>query len=584
MKASKKTRTGETVKELFAYMRPYSASVAGTLILCIVFSAASLYIPVLIGKAIDNIIAENRVDFDSVLRTLIIIGALVATAALAQWIMSVLNNRIAFGMVKDIRSKAFRRLQKLPLSYIDTHGHGDIVSRIIADSDQLAEGLLLGFTQLFSGALAIIGTLAFMIMIDARITAVVVLLTPLSLVVASFIAKRTHSMFTAQAEIRAEQTILIDEAVGEQKVVRAFGHEGATLARFDEINERLRSCSLKAIFFSSLVNPSTRFINAIIYAAIGLTGAFAAADGALSVGALASFLSYATQYAKPFNEISGVITEFQNALACAKRVFDLIGQPIEKPDPVIPERLESVRGSVELNHVCFSYSKERRLIHDFNLSVRSGQRIAIVGPTGCGKTTLINLLMRFYDVDSGTISIDGVETRDVTRRDLRSCFGMVLQETWLQTGTIRDNIAFGRREATNEEIIAAAKAANAHGFIMQLPNGYDTEIDESGGTISQGQRQLLCIARVMLCIPPMLILDEATSSIDTRTEIRIQNALTSMMHGRTSFIVAHRLSTIREADMILVMRDGSIIEQGTHRELLARNGFYATLYRSQFAH
>lgn len=584
MRTLKSKKTDETLKKLLKYMRPYSASIIGVLMLCLVFSAASLYIPVLVGEAIDSIIAKNQVDMRAVLSTLSVIGALIAAAALSQWIVSILNNNIAFGMVKDIRSKVFERLQKLPLSYIDSQGHGDVVSRIIADSDQLADGLLLGFTQLFSGVLAIIGTLVFMIIIDVKITMVVVLLTPLSLLVASFIAKKTHSMFTYQAQIRAEQTIIINEAVGEQKVVRAFSHERATLERFDEVNERLRRCSLKAIFFSSLVNPLTRFINAIIYAALGLVGAFAVVGGTLSVGALTSFLSYATQYAKPFNEISGVITEFQNALACAKRVFDLIEQPMETPDPEIPERLDNINGCIDISRVCFSYSKERRLIHDFNLSVKSGQRIAIVGPTGCGKTTLINLLMRFYDVDSGAISIDGTDIRKVTRRDLRSCFGMVLQETWLQNGTIRDNIALGRKEATDEEIIAAAKMANAHAFIMQLPNGYDTQIDESGGAISQGQKQLLCIARVMLCIPPMLILDEATSSIDTRTELRIQNALASMMQGRTSFIVAHRLSTIREADMILVMRDGAIVEQGTHAELLERNGFYATLYRSQFAH
>ena len=505
-------------------------------------------------------------------------------AAAAQWLMSELNNRMTYQVTRDIRNEAFRHIQKLPLSYLDAHPQGDIVSRVIADVDTFADGLLMGFTQLFTGIMTILGTLLFMLRIHWGIALVVVCITPLSLLVANFIATRTYSMFRLQTVTRGEQTGLIDETIGNIKVVRAFGHENASMEQFDEINERLQKASLKAIFFSSLVNPCTRFVNSVVYAGVGLTGALIAISGGISVGNLTSFLNYANQYTKPFNEISGVVTELQNALACAGRMFELIEAPERSPEPENPQRPETVRGSVEIHDLKFSYVPGKPLIEDFNLSVKPGQRIAIVGPTGCGKTTFINLLMRFYDPDGGEILLDGVNTCHMRRDDLRRCVGMVLQDTWLKAGTIRENIAMGKPDATEEEILAAAKQAHAHSFIRRLPKGYDTVVSENGGNLSQGQKQLLCIARVMLCLPPMLFLDEATSSIDTRTEIKIQKAFDTMMQGRTSFIVAHRLSTIREADVILVMKEGHIVEQGRHEELLQKQGFYAKLYQSQFAH
>lgn len=509
----------------------------------------------------------------------------VLVTALAQWLMNVCNNRITYQVVRDIRSEAIRKIEVLPLGYIDGHSYGDVVSRVIADVDQFSDGLLMGFTQLFTGVLTIVGTLLFMLSINWKIALVVVCITPVSLFVASFIAKKTYTMFRIQSETRGEQTALIDEMIGNQKVVQAFCHEDESMERFDEINERLKKCSLRAIFFSSITNPSTRFVNSLVYTAVGLTGALAVVKDPLgfSVGRLSSFLSYANQYTKPFNEISGVITELQNAIACAGRIFELIDEESQVPEPQDAVMLEEPDGTVELEHVSFSYVPQKKLIEDFNLRVKKGQRVAIVGPTGCGKTTIINLLMRFYDVNSGKILVSGTDIREITRGSLRTSYGMVLQETWLKTGTIRENIAMGKPEASDEEIISAAKLSHAHGFIRRLPEGYDTVITEDGGNLSQGQKQLLCIARVMLCLPPMLILDEATSSIDTRTEIKIQNAFATMMQGRTSFIVAHRLSTIREADVILVMRDGSIIEQGNHEELLRQGGFYAELYNSQFA-
>ncbi len=556
------------------------------LLLSVIFAAASallsLYVPILIGRAIDCIVGKGNVDFDTIFALLVQVGATVGVSALLQWLMNTLNNRITFQVVRDIRNEAFSKLMILPLKFIDSNSHGDIVSRIIADVDQFADGLLLGFTQLFTGVVTILGTLVFMLTINPRITLVVVLLTPLSMLVAKFIASRTYSMFSLQSKTRGEQTAFIDEMVGNQKVVQAFAHEDENLEKFDEINERLEKCSLRAAFFSSLTNPSTRFINSLVYAGVALVGALSAIGGGITVGGLTCFLSYANQYAKPFNEISGVITELHNAVACADRVFELIDQPPQTSDADAAE-LSDVHGSVQLDNVSFSYTPERRLIENLNLSVKPGMRVAIVGPTGCGKTTLINLLMRFYDVDGGAISVDGNDIRRVTRRSLRRNFGMVLQETWLKTGTVRENISMGRPDATLDEVIAAAKAAHAHSFIKRLPNGYDTVIGEDGGSLSQGQRQLLCIARVMLCLPPMLILDEATSSIDTRTEQKIQRAFAEMMQGRTSFVVAHRLSTVRDADVILVMRDGNIVEQGNHDTLLAKNGLYAQLYNSQFA-
>ncbi len=571
------------IRRVLHYIRNYWLFLALSVLLAAVTVVLTLYVPILTGDAIDHIVDRGRVDFDGLRPVLIRIVACVLITALAQWLMNVCNNRITYHVVRDIRSEAIRKIEVLPLKYIDGHSYGDVVSRVIADVDQFSDGLLMGFTQLFTGILTIVGTLLFMMSINWKIALVVVCITPVSLFVASFIAKKTYAMFRLQSETRGEQTALIDEMIGNQKVVQAFCHEEESMERFDEINGRLQKCSLRAIFFSSITNPSTRFVNSLVYTSVGLTGALAVVSGHFSVGRLSSFLSYANQYTKPFNEISGVITELQNAIACAGRIFELIDEEPQKPEPADAAVLSEPDGTVALEHVFFSYTPEKKLIEDFNLHVKKGQRVAIVGPTGCGKTTVINLLMRFYDVDSGSIRVSGRDIREITRGSLRTSYGMVLQETWLKTGTIRENIAMGRPEATLEEVTLAAKASHAHGFIKRLPQGYDTVITEDGGSLSQGQKQLLCIARVMLCLPPMLILDEATSSIDTRTEIKIQNAFATMMRGRTSFIVAHRLSTIREADVILVMRDGSIIEQGSHEELLARGGFYAELYNSQFA-
>ena len=572
------------LKKVLHRIRRYWVSLIAALLLATVNVVMTLYIPILVGTAIDCIVDAGHVDFArmSVHLRNVLICAVVAGAA--QWLMSELNNRMTFRITRDIRNDAFVHIQKLPLSYLDAHPQGDIVSRVIADVDTFADGLLMGFTQLFTGVMTILGTLLFMVRIHWGIALVVVCITPLSLLVANFIAKRTYSMFRLQTVTRGEQTGLIDETIGNIKVVRAFGHEASSMEQFDEINGRLQKASLRAIFFSSLVNPSTRFVNSLVYAGVGLTGALLAMAGGISVGSLTTFLNYANQYTKPFNEISGVVTELQNALACAGRVFELIEAPERTPEPENPERPQTVQGAVEIHDLKFSYVPEKPLIDHFNLSVKPGQRIAIVGPTGCGKTTFINLLMRFYDPQNGEILLDGVNTRHMRRDDLRHCVGMVLQDTWLKAGTIRENIAMGRPEATEDEIIEAAKQAHAHSFIKRLPQGYDTEISENGGNLSQGQKQLLCIARVMLCLPPMLFLDEATSSIDTRTEVRIQKAFDTMMQGRTSFIVAHRLSTIQGADRILVMKDGHIIEQGRHEELLQKQGFYAKLYESQFAH
>lgn len=574
-----------TLGKVFRYMKRYIPLLILSLILAVVTVALTLYFPILTGRGIDLIIDKGLVDFEGIVDIVMQGIIVVAITAAAQWLMNMCNNRMTYSIVRDIRRDAFDKIQHLPLSYIDSHSHGDMVSRIIADVDTFAEGLLMGFTQLFTGVATIVGTLLFMLSIQVKITLVVVVLTPLSLFVASFIAKKTYSMFQLQSKTRGEQTALVEEIIGNQKVVQAFGHEDEALEEFAEINGRLEHCSLRAIFFSSLVNPSTRFINSLVYAAVGITGALSviATKGAFSVGNLSCFLSYANQYTKPFNEISGVVTELQNALACAARIFELIEEPSEAADAEDAHVLSQADGHVDIEHVYFSYVPQQKLIEDFNLHVEPGQRIAIVGPTGCGKTTLINLLMRFYDVNSGKIVVSGHDIMDMTRSSLRGNYGMVLQETWLKKGTIRDNICMGKPEATEEEMIAAAKAAHAHSFIKRLPHGYDTAISEDGGNLSQGQKQLLCIARVMLCLPPMLILDEATSSIDTRTEIRIQKAFLTMMEGRTTFIVAHRLSTIREADVILVMKDGKIIEQGNHETLLAQNGFYANLYNSQFA-
>lgn len=578
-----KEKNKQTIRRILAYIGKYNIWVMVSLLLAVVTVATTLYAPILIGQGVDLIVAEGNVDFQALFSILQKTAVVICVTGAAQWLMNHINNKITYRVVKDIRTKAFNHLETLPLRYVDSHKHGDLISRIIGDIDQFSEGLLMGFTQLFTGVMTILGTLGFMLSVNPLITLVVVVLTPVSLVVAGFIAKRTFSMFTLQSRTRGELTALVDEMLGNEKVVQVFGQEEEVQKRFEEINERLRQCSLRAIFFSSITNPSTRFVNGLVYAAVGVAGAIAAVGGRLSVGQLSVFLTYANQYTKPFNEISGVVTELQNAIASAARVFELIDEEAELPDDRNAKKLQDAEGRVELDHVWFSYTPDKKLIEDFQLSVEPGQRVAIVGPTGCGKSTVINLLMRFYDVDSGSIRVDGIDIRDMTRRSLRSGYGMVLQETWLKSGTIRENIAYGKPDATEEEIIAAAKKAHAHGFIRRMPQGYDTVISEDGGNLSQGQKQLLCIARVMLNLPPMLILDEATSSIDTRTEIKIQQAFQAMMEGRTSFIVAHRLSTIREADVILVMRDGHIMEQGTHEELLEKGGFYAELYNSQFA-
>ena len=580
---TKLKENNSTLKKVLGRIARYRLNAVLSILLSAVYVGLSLYVPILAGRAIDNVIAPGSVDYAQIMLELTKIAVVAAIAALAQWLMNIINNSMTYNVVKDMRTEAFDRLMKLPLSYIDAHPYGETVSRIIADVDQFADGLLLGFSQLFTGILTIIGTLIFMLSVNAPITLAVVILTPLSLFVARFIARRTHSMFARQGEDRAEQTAFVEEMIGNQKVVQAFAHEQASEERFDEINKCLSESSLQAIFYSSITNPATRFINSLVYAAVGLTGAFAAVAGSITVGGLSAFLSYANQYTKPFNEISGVITEFQNALVCAERIFALIEEPTEEPDAADARVLDHAEGIVRANAVAFSYAADRPLIKCLDLDVKSGERVAIVGPTGCGKTTLINLLMRFYDVNAGSISVDGTDIRNITRHSLRRNYGMVLQETWLKEGTIRDNILMGKPDATEEEIIAAAKAAHSHGFITRLPKGYDTVIGEDGGSLSQGQKQLLCITRVMLCLPPMLILDEATSSIDTRTEQHIQHAFAQLMQGRTSFIVAHRLSTIKNADMILVMKDGDIIEKGKHDELVARGGFYAALYNSQFA-
>ena len=582
----------ETLVKVLKYMKPYRFWLIAAIIMAAVSVVFTLYLPILTGDAVDVLLhflpsfretVDSNFDWWYILRQLLVkMGVVILLTAAAQWIMSLCNNHIVYSIIEDIREKAFDKIQKVPLKYLDGHSHGDIMSRVVADVDTFADGLLLGFTQLFTGVITILGTLLFMLSENVGITAVVVLITPVSLFVASFIAKKTFKMFQLQSTTRGEQTTLINEMITNHKEVKAFGREAAVMEDFDEINVRLEKCSLRAIFFSSLTNPCTRFVNSLVYMGVGLTGSLAVIRGGLTVGQLTCFLSYANQYTKPFNEISGVITELQNALACAARIFELIEEEPQLPDAEDARVLTDVEGAVSLNNVSFSYSKDRKLIEGLNLDVKPGQRIAIVGPTGCGKTTIINLLMRFYDVDGGSISVEGTDIRDITRKSLRTSYGMVLQETWLKQGTIRDNIIVGKPDATDEEVIAAAKASHAHSFIRRLPEGYDTVISEDGGSLSQGQKQLLCITRVMLCLPPMLILDEATSSIDTRTEIRIQKAFATMMEGRTSFIVAHRLSTIQNADVILVMKDGHIIEQGNHEELLARKGFYAELYNSQF--
>ena len=571
-----------TLKKVLKRIKKYQVLVGVSLLLAAATVLLTLYLPILTGEAVDGIVGKGLVNYTGLFRVLKTMAAVIGLTAVFQWLMNIINNYITYHVVQDIRKEAFEKLEKLPLRYVDGRSYGDIVSRMITDADQFAEGLLMGFTQLFSGVLTIVATLFFMFDIDVKIALVVVILTPLSLFVAAFIAKRTYHMFQKQSETRGEQTSLIEEMIGNLKVVKAFGREDENCETFDEINERLRKYSLDATFFSSLVNPSTRFINSMIYAGVGIAGAVSALAGRITVGQLTCFLSYANQYTKPFNEISGVITELQNALACAARVFELIEEEAEVPDADTAVVLENAKGDVCLEHVYFSYNADQKLIQDFNLSVKPGQRIAIVGPTGCGKTTLINLLMRFYDVNRGQISVDGNEIRDITRGSLRTSFGMVLQETWIRGGTVKDNIVIGKPDATMEEVLAAAKESHAHDFIKRLPQGYDTVLKEDGGNLSQGQKQLLCIARVMLCLPPMLILDEATSSIDTRTELKIQQAFARMMEGRTSFIVAHRLSTIKEADVILVMKGGNVIEQGNHEELLAQGGFYAELYNSQF--
>ena len=575
----------QILNRVFSYVGKYKIHLVFSLLLAAVSVAGTLYVPVLLGNVIDFIVDKGKVDFDGMVPILVEVCVIVGVVALSQWIMNVLNNKITFGVVKDMRDKAFSKIEKLPVSYIDSHPSGEVVSRVIADVDQFADGLLMGFTQFFTGIITIIGTLIFMLSINFWITVVVVIVTPLSFVIASFVAKKTHKMFTLQSETRGEQTAFIDEMIGNAKTVDAYSHYDENLKTFDEINARLKEYSLKAVFFSSITNPATRFVNSIVYAAVALFGAFLAVktqQQAITVGVLAAFLSYASQYTKPFNEISGVVTELQNAFACAGRLFELLEEKEVPPDKENALELKMVDGKLELKNVCFSYVENKKLIDNFNLSVKPGQRVAIVGPTGCGKTTLINLLMRFYDVNSGNIIIDDNDYDNVTRKSLRQNFGMVLQDTWLKSGTIRDNIKMGAPDATDDEVIEAAKKAHSHSFIKRLPEGYDTLIGEDGGSLSQGQKQLLCITRLMLCKPPMLILDEATSSIDTRTEIKIQKAFAALMQGRTTFIVAHRLATIKEADVILVMNNGSIVEQGTHKELLALNGFYTNLYNSQF--
>ena len=574
------TQTG-TLRKVMHYLKRYWLLMALSILFAGLTVAMTLYIPILVGRAVDLIVGPGTVDFAGIARILKEGCVIILATALLQWLMNMINNKITYQVVRDVRNEAFEKIQELPLRYLDRHPSGEVVSRIIADVDQFADGLLMGFTQLFTGAATILGTLVFMLTINVWITLLVVVLTPLSLFVAKFIATHTYDMFRLQSETRAEQTGLIDEMIGSQKVVQAFAMEERIQEQFDEIDRRLEKCSLKAIFYSSLTNPGTRFVNNLVYACVALAGALAAIGGVMTVGGLSTFLSYANQYTKPFNDISSVVTELQNSLACAARIFELIEEPSQVPDAADAEELKGAAGQVELEHVYFSYVKEKPLIEDLNLSVKPGRRIAIVGPTGCGKTTLINLLMRFYDVDEGSIRMDGKDIRHLTRKSLRSAYGMVLQDTWLKSGTIRENILMGKPDATEEEMIRAAKEAHADSFIRRLPAGYDTVIQEDGGSLSQGQKQLLCISRVMLCLPPVLILDEATSSIDTRTEIRIQKAFQRMMEGRTSFVVAHRLSTIRESDVILVMKDGHIIEQGNHEELLRKNGFYAKLYNSQ---
>ena len=572
-----------TLKEVICRLGRYRIFLVFSILLATVSVALTLYIPKLTGHAVDYVIGKGKVNFPGVIQVMIQIGVCTLITALAQWLMNVCNNKMTYQMVQDIRNEAFDKIEQLPLKYIDGHPYGEVVSRVIADVDQFSDGLLMGFTQLFTGIATIVGTFCFMLSVNVSITFVVVLITPVSFFVANFIAKRTFRMFRLQSEIRGEQTGLIDEMIGNQKVVQAFGRGEDVTERFDEVNKRLQEASLRATFFSSITNPATRFVNSLVYTGVGITGAFAVVRGAMSVGQLSSFLSYANQYTKPFNEISGVVTEFQNAIACAQRVFTLIDEDPQIPEPEHAVHLMDIDGNVKVENVSFSYLPGQHLIEDFNLEVKPGQRIAIVGPTGCGKTTLINLLMRFYDVNAGSIKVEDIDIREMTRKSLRAGYGMVLQETWLKTGTIRENIAMGRPDATEEEIVEAAKASHIHNYIRRLPKGYDTWITEDGGGLSQGQKQLLCIARVMLCRPPMLILDEATSSIDTRTEIKIQQAFAKLMEGRTTFIVAHRLSTIREADVILVMKDGKIIEQGNHEVLMKKEGFYHHLYESQFS-
>lgn len=572
-----------TLKEVICRLGRYRIFLVFSILLATVSVALTLYIPKLTGHAVDYVIGKGKVNFPGVIQVMIQIGVCTLITALAQWLMNVCNNKMTYQMVQDIRNEAFDKIEQLPLKYIDGHPYGEVVSRVIADVDQFSDGLLMGFTQLFTGIATIVGTFCFMLSVNVSITFVVVLITPVSFFVANFIAKRTFRMFRLQSEIRGEQTGLIDEMIGNQKVVQAFGRGEDVTERFDEVNKRLQEASLRATFFSSITNPATRFVNSLVYTGVGITGAFAVVRGAMSVGQLSSFLSYANQYTKPFNEISGVVTEFQNAIACAQRVFTLIDEEPQIPEPEHAVHLTDIDGNVKVENVSFSYLPGQYLIEDFNLEVKPGQRIAIVGPTGCGKTTLINLLMRFYDVNAGSIKVEDIDIREMTRKSLRAGYGMVLQETWLKTGTIRENIAMGRPDATEEEIVEAAKASHIHNYIRRLPKGYDTWITEDGGGLSQGQKQLLCIARVMLCRPPMLILDEATSSIDTRTEIKIQQAFAKLMEGRTTFIVAHRLSTIREADVILVMKDGKIIEQGNHEVLMKKKGFYHHLYESQFS-